>query len=108
MNFDQELATQNKMRTQVLEQINTEDGRVIHVYREKIIKMAKPVAIKTIKAKTIRTARVTGQPSKKDLAVKLYQANLGIPRANLIELFMEALQMSKAGATTYAYNVTKV
>ena len=104
MNYDQELAAKGKMRTQVSEQVNTEDGRVIFVYRERIVKLAKPVAVKTIKAKTIRPARISGQPSKKQLAIQLYMASSHLPREELVKLFMDNLSMSKAGATTYVYN----
>lgn len=110
MTFDQDLATQNKQRTQVLEMIQTEDGRTLHVYREKIVKLPKAVKVKAVVAKAPRAARaprVKGQPTKQQQAVLLYKDNMKLSRENLIGLFMEKLQMSKAGATTYYYNVMK-
>jgi hypothetical protein len=111
MTFDKDLATQNKQRTQVVEMVQTEDGRMLHVYREKIVKM--PKATKKPTATTIKTPRaaraprVKGQPTKQQRAIELYKENMKLSRDNLIGLFMEKLQMSKSGATTYYYNVIK-
>lgn len=105
MNFDQTLATQNKQRTQVLEMIRTEDGRTLHVYREKIVKAPKASKGKVVKtAKAPRAAKVSGQPTKKQLAIQLYMASSHLPQQELVKLFMDNLSMSKAGATTYVYN----
>ena len=108
MTFDKDLATQNKQRTQVIDMVQTEDGRFIHVYREKIVKMPKVSKEKVTKiAKAPRAPKVKGQPSKKELAIQLYMASSHLPRQELVKLFMDNLSMSKAGATTYVYNVMK-
>lgn len=111
MTFDKDLATQNKQRTQVVEMVQTEDGRMLHVYREKIVKMPKatkkPTATTIKNPRAARAPRVKGQPTKQQQAVQLYKDNMKLSRDNLIGLFMEKLQMSKAGATTYWYNVIK-
>lgn len=45
--------------------------------------------------------------SKVQLAQKIYDSNPGMERKDLIGKFMSELNMSKAGATTYYYNLTK-
>lgn len=45
--------------------------------------------------------------TKLDKAKALFKANVKLSRENMIGLFMEQLQMSKAGATTYYYNAQK-
>lgn len=45
--------------------------------------------------------------SKIDQAKALVAANPQASRSELIQMFMEQLSMSKAGATTYYYNATK-
>ena len=45
--------------------------------------------------------------TKLDQAKALFKANVKLSRENMIGLFMEQLQMSRAGATTYFYNAQK-
>lgn len=44
---------------------------------------------------------------KQEAARKIYEANRGAENSVIIKLFMEQLDMSKAGATTYLYNMKK-
>jgi len=106
MSYDKELSLAGKIRTQVPEMVQLPNGSFITVCREKVVKMPRSskTNIAPAKTKTTRQRVAKGQLTKKEQAVKLYQANLGIPQTNMVELFMEALQMSKAGATTYVYN----
>lgn len=45
--------------------------------------------------------------TKLEMAKKIVSENAGASRKEIIELFMTQLGMSKAGATTYAYNLSK-
>ena len=57
--------------------------------------------------KTVVKAKAKGKETKLDKAKALYKANIKLSRVNMIGLFMEKLEMSKAGATTYFYNAQK-
>lgn len=57
--------------------------------------------------KTVTKTKSKGKETKLDQAKALFKANVKLSRENMITLFMEKLQMSKAGATTYFYNVQK-
>ena len=103
MTYDQELAAKGKMRTQVLELVRTEDGRVLRIYREKIIKMPKVTKSVVVKPK-VKRARVVKGNTKLDQARKLFASHAGLGRLEMITLFMDKLQMTKAGASTYYYN----
>lgn len=52
------------------------------------------------------SAKRSGE-TKLDKAKALFKANVKLSRENMIGLFMEQLQMTKAGATTYYYNAQK-
>ncbi len=71
---------------------------VIDVPVEEIKIARKNVAGKTIKPK---------KGLKQEAAKKIYEANRGAENHVIIELFMKQLDMSKAGATTYLYNIKK-
>ena len=45
--------------------------------------------------------------TKKEMAEKIVNDNPNATRKEIIELFISQLGMSKAGATTYAYNLSK-
>ena len=45
--------------------------------------------------------------SKVEMARKIVDSNPSLDRKGLIEAFISQLNMTKAGATTYAYNLTK-
>lgn len=64
------------------------------------------VAAPAAKTKKVRTSAPAGG-TKLDAARKLFATNKSLSRAAVIALFMTELSMSKAGATTYFYNVQK-
>lgn len=45
--------------------------------------------------------------SKVEMAKRIIEGNPNATRKEIIEMFIDRLGMSKAGATTYAYNLTK-
>jgi hypothetical protein len=45
--------------------------------------------------------------AKQEEAARIYSENKSDGKAKIIELFMSELDMSKAGATTYFYNMRK-
>lgn len=105
MTYDQELAAKGKMRTQKVEMIQLNDGRLAPVYREVVVKIPKAAKSVAPKAKRTRTSKGT---TKLDLARKIYQVAVDSKsRDEIIQMFMFELGMSKAGATTYFYNVKK-
>ena len=65
---------------------------------DKVTKKGKPSVI---------TARKRSGVTKLDQARELFKSNAKLSRENMIGLFMEQLQMSRAGATTYYYNAQK-
>lgn len=71
-----------------------------------VIKVPKLVTVKVAPLAKAPRAKRTGT-TKLDQAKELYKANIKLSRVNMIGLFMEKLQMSKAGATTYFYNAQK-
>ena len=73
----------------------------------KVAKPAKEKETKKRQPRTGRTFRVPGTGTKLEQAKALYKANSNLPRAQIIELFMDKLSMSRAGATTYVYNCKK-
>jgi hypothetical protein len=105
MTYDQELAAKGKMRTSKLELIRLADGQIAHCYREVIVKIPKAAKAPVAKVKHTRAAK-TG--TKLEQARKIYQEVAATStRDQIVELFMSKLGMSKAGATTYFYNVKK-
>lgn len=67
--------------------------------KEVKVKAAKPApAPKEAKAKGV---------TKADMALELLKQNPGITNAELMQMFMDQLQMTKLGARTYVYNVRK-
>lgn len=72
---------------------------------EVTIKVAKAKAT-TVVVKSV-AKRAAGTVTKLDQAKALYKDNIKLARVNMIALFQEKLGMSKAGATTYYYNVQK-
>lgn len=52
-----------------------------------------------------KTGRVKGEKQTK--AAVLFEANKTMAQSDLVALFMKELDMTKAGATTYAYNQRK-
>lgn len=71
---------------------------VINVPVEEIKISRKKVGGKVIKPK---------KGLKQEAAKKIYEANRGAANSVIIGLFMSQLDMSKAGATTYLYNMKK-
>lgn len=67
-------------------------------------KVAKEKAPKEVKEKTPKAKVVT----KAEMALELFKNNPGISNADLMQLFVDQLQMTKLGARTYAYNVRKL
>lgn len=59
------------------------------------------------KVPAAKTKRAAKGETKLDKAKALFKANAKLSRENMIGLFMEQLQMSRAGATTYYYNAQK-
>lgn len=55
----------------------------------------------------VKAKRAAKGGTKLEKAKALFKANMKLSRENMIGLFMEQLQMSKAGATTYYYNAQK-
>lgn len=54
-----------------------------------------------------KAPRAAKGETKLDKAKALFKANVKLSRENMIGLFMEQLQMTKAGATTYYYSAQK-
>ena len=106
MKYDQELAAKGKMRATKMEMVQI-SGSFIPVYRETTVKIPKVSKKIVAKPSVIRAQPVKGAPSKLDLARELYKANSNLARVSMIELFMEKLNMTKAGASTYYYNAQK-
>ena len=69
------------------------------------MKVAKAIATTVVVESIAKRAR--GTVTKLDQAKALYKDNIKLARVNMIALFQEKLGMSKAGATTYYYNVQK-
>lgn len=70
----------------------------------KEVKEKAPKAPKEVKEKTPKAKVVT----KAEMALELFKKNPGISNADLMQMFMDQLQMTKLGARTYAYNVRKL
>jgi len=65
------------------------------------------MAGKRAPAKRAKKSRACKAGSKMARAVEMFTSNPGIGRKMMIGMFMDDLNMSKAGATTYYYNVSK-
>ena len=65
------------------------------------------VTDKVTKTGKVPAIRVAKAGTKLEQAKALFKANYKLSRVNMIALFQEQLQMSKAGATTYFYNAQK-
>lgn len=75
--------------------------------KKRIAKVTDKVTKKgKVPAKT-KAKRTSKGATKLDQAKALFAANSSLSRAEVIELFMTELGMSKAGATTYFYNAQK-
>ena len=77
-------------------------GKRRRVKRVAVQQTAAPVVAKP-KAK-----RTKSGVSKKDRALEIYRETIHFGKEGVIGAFMEQLDMSKAGATTYFYNCKKV
>jgi len=113
MTFDQELASKGKVRGTKVEFVQRPDGSFATVSRQVIVKLPKDAGpawkpVKMAKPKIKRQRAPKGQPTKQQRAVELLKSNSNLPRDKMIELFMNELNMSKAGATTYMYNAIKL
>jgi hypothetical protein len=91
-----------------------EAGKPYPGFPEDIERRAAKKAAKTVTKVTtkspkapVKAKRTRGGETKLDKAKALFKANSKLSRENMIGLFMEQLQMSKAGATTYIYNCKK-
>lgn len=73
---------------------------------KRVAKVTDKVAKKG-KVPAAKTKRAAKGGTKLEKAKALFKANMKLSRENMIGLFMEQLQMSKAGATTYYYNAQK-
>jgi len=71
---------------------------IIDIPAEKIKIARKNIAGKIVKPK---------KGLKQEAAKKIYEGNRGAENRVIIELFMKQLDMTKAGATTYLYNIKK-
>lgn len=71
---------------------------VVPVVTAKVSKKGKPA---------VKATRARSGVTKLDQARDLFKANVKLSRVNMISLFMEQLQMTKSGATTYFYNAQK-
>lgn len=68
------------------------------------------VAVEDIKIERTKVGHVTVKPKKglkQEAAKRIFDANPGAVNAVIIGLFMKQLDMSKAGATTYLFNLRK-
>lgn len=72
----------------------------------RVVTKAKPAKLKT-QPTGAKAVKATKTGTKLEQAKSLFKANSGLSRAAMIELFMDKLSMSKAGATTYVYNCKK-
>lgn len=77
-------------------------------------KAAKPAkAPKEVKEKAPKAAKAPKEVkakgvTKAEMALELLKQNPGISNADLMQMFMDQLQMTKLGARTYVYNVRKL
>ena len=75
--------------------------------KKRVAKVTDKVSKKGSVPAKMKAKRAAKGETKLDKAKALFKANAKLSRENMIGLFMEQLQMSKAGATTYYYNAQK-
>jgi len=86
-----------------------EQTKLVKAVKEKVAKPAKAKAVKAPKPAKVKVERNARANSKLARARELF-INLtkqGKSRGEIINAFMTELEMQKAGATTYYYNVQK-
>lgn len=111
MTFQETLAAKGKRAIYVQTTFRTKEGNLAYMTREKIVDLVvedtSKVKSKMPKVKVQRVRAAKGN-SKLDQARKIYENAANTQsRYEIIQLFMSQLSMSKAGATTYFYNVKR-